>query len=283
MEIRVVQINRLLLIILAFSFLGWTWTADFESGTLGNDATGTSGFSAISGDVTFDNTYANTGSQSAKFVMTAGSNGETGEINHTDVSSIDGTEGWGEMYVYFGSASDNASGLDWDWNQNDTGQADVTKFFRFNKFDGASSAGYSSIFVRTQNDSYEGYAQGENESPSHNFYQSSVRFDEVSKWYRVNFYVLWGDNSDGAMKIWIDDTLVVDQSGVTLLDGATRAWKRSLVWSFWNGGLAQNQTCWVDDITVTNEDPNWSFVEEEPSSSNLTMRTLTLNGATLTL
>lgn len=243
-------------------------TIGFEQNSDGGSAVGSDGFDAIDQPtkIKISTTHARSGTRSARIEWNTGSTGPLGEWDHANISSIDGKEGWFQGYVRLGTAAENVSGADFSWNQDDTASSDVMKLFRFNKRVQSTSvsAGYSSIFVRVQNsDKGQPYAENErinafgyNGNYDQNNNQTAL---SSNQWYKLNMYTKWSTSGAGVMKVWIDEVLVCNYTELTLLSSTDREWFRTVFGGSWNGGAPANQYMWIDDITIYDTDPSWSF------------------------
>ena len=75
-----------------------------------------------------------------------------------------------------------------------------------------------------------------------------------AQWVRVRVYVKF-HVLVGAVKIWIDDTLVLDATGRTAR--ARRSIYDSIQWGITVNASGRAQTVYVDDVSIRNRDPGW--------------------------
>lgn len=255
--------NILLFLIIIFCLCAWTYTYDFEDGVVGNVASSTNnGLTLGAGtESKFDNTHTNGGSLSCKFnhiINHDGWNETHLTINFPDITIIDGvTEMWGSVDVYFGQASDNPSGNDWSNNQYDPLQADWGKFYRIHKTESdGDNNGYNSIYFM-QNGLYR--LDNEFTDNVNLFQHQNYTYMPSGEWHTLRMYYKFGTVT-AVSRLWIDNNLVVDRNYPTI-DANAYALNLSYFYSYWNGNHPQNQCSWIDNLMLTNEDPEWTFPE----------------------
>lgn len=236
------MLNRLFLILIVF-FLpeylyAWTVTATFEDGVSGTQVEGATGFSNSGTYSTFSNDRAQTGSQSAKFEHQIGTDdwGEChGVLGYTSVA--EGGEIWARAYYYLVTP--------WDWESNP-----VVKVLRLATYNsGGEGAGWLSIFAY-----HTGVITLSNE-PRDVQTNSSTQF-LTNQWQCLEIYVkLHATPGSGAFRIWQNGILILEDTTHATLETSSDYSNIAYFWSYWNGGVPQNQTSYIDTITITNETP----------------------------
>jgi len=227
-----IMLTTLSLTVLFASGLAFAWTksADFENGSNGSLAQGTSGFDFAGSQTFYSNTYAHTGNTSAKMHWTAGAEGfatEHGEFNFPIVNS--GSEIWARGYFYF------PAGFNFKANP-------VSKFIRIR-----TPTGYDSVFFNTDATG-NGKLVLSNEPGN---YQLDLADSYMSRgvWHCVELYVKLG--SSGRIRIWLDGVLKGDDARDT---GASSS--QIYVMTNWNGGSPITQDEYMDDFIITTDRPS---------------------------
>lgn len=204
----------------------WTRTVTFESGTVGQVATGKSGMDYAGTRTTYSKDTAAVGSKSARMDWVAGDVGWNtchGEILTDAVAS--GGEIWFRGYVYAKSP--------WKWGDL------VVKMMRI-----STNSGMLSIFW--------GWGNGE-------VILSNERADvqtntgvmlEKDKWICLEMYIKFGN--PGIFRIWKNGVLAIQDTSHKTGEYTGRI----LIMSQWNGNAPQNQTEYVDDFIVTTDRPS---------------------------
>ena len=217
----------------------WTWTADFEDGTVGARAYGVSGYNgADTGTTTlFDNAQAHSGSQSSRFdwrVGEAGYSTNTGQIIYPGTVPRHG-EVWIRAYYYFESG--------WQWN----GQG--TKIMRnHNSHSDGSHAKYTSIYTRS------GQVSISIEPSAEDYEAASSAYFDIGSWQCIEIYV-YNDETDGIVRIWKDGILLIETTTYGTMEQVGDYSNYSFLMSTWNTGPSRDQYNWIDDVIVTNETP----------------------------
>lgn len=230
----------------------WTVSADFESGTPGTAAEGSSGLTEANESGSTQNTYsnirANTGSQSMKNHFVAGSTGSPGSayatgghIGHTSVTG-EGSEIWGRFYLWI------PSGSSWSWTCNP-----VVKVFRLAHIyaSGGSHIGYISVFADSNG---QILLSNELDGQANHERGTGVYFDRDS-WQSIEIYIKFSTTS-GTIRIWKNGVLAREETNYRTIAASTNYSNEALVWTYWNGNHPQEQDAWVDDIEITTDTPS---------------------------
>lgn len=242
--------NRILFVVLLSSVIflntprvfGWTITADFELGTIGQKAQGPSGFGQAFSEVFFSNQQVRTGAESASTGFIQGSTGfgESGGIfNFPNPKPTEGSELWVRGYFYFSSP--------WSWTCNP-----VVKVLRAAKVEtsGGAHLGYISVFSDTN-----GHITISNEIANlQNF--TNVYFD-TNAWQSIEMYIKFSATpSNAIVRIWKNGVLVIQQLNAITLISSTDISNSTYIFTYWNGGAPQNQTAYNDDFVLTTDRPS---------------------------
>ena len=230
-------------ILLAFSLFvsgqafAWTISSNFESGTVGALAQGTSGFDYAASRTTFASGVANSGSKSAKMAWQAGDEGFsscTGQFNFPSAVT-NGGQVWARGYFYFASP--------WSW-QSRTGTYSMIKVFRIL----SNSGGMDSIL----SDSDGAVVLGNEPAQVQTVLNASM---DVNKWQCLEIYIKASATS-GIFRIWKNGILVGESIGPITLASSSNYFNGIYVMSQWNNAPAQNQTEYLDDFVVTTDKPS---------------------------
>lgn len=245
-KIRTPKMLTVLTILIIMSFFAWqafAWTIsrDFEGGTVGQVATGTSGFFWVnSGNIKFSNSVVHNGTKSVAAQFTSGSvdtTGATFEGNNATVS--EGGEAWYRGYFYFPTG--------WKWNG-------TTKIMRFQTPRGYLSvlSGNGSIQASNEPAVYAGYdgQPGILEATGSNF--------DTGKWQCIEMYVkLSSTAGKGIFRIWKDGILIYQRTTLPTVSGPGQGLNDvNTLFNYWNESSPQNQTAYVDDIKITSDIPS---------------------------
>jgi hypothetical protein len=244
-------INRLVLCTLnfgsAFFFalpgpaFAWDITANFEQGILGQEAQGISGFDDAFSQTLYSNERVNTGAKSAKVSWLQGSDGwgQSGGLFNYPAELGEGDELWVRGYFYFQSP--------WSWTS-----SPVVKVLRGVRIKNSSGVhiGYLSVFSDTNgqitlSNEVGDYQQG-----------TGVYFDR-DRWQSIEMYVKLSAMTP-IFRIWKDGVLIFEDTTHRTLNSSFPSDKADFayVFTYWNGGVPQNQVSYVDDFVFTTTRPS---------------------------
>lgn len=241
---------------LAKNSLAWNFSRDFELGTIGEVATGDSGFAPCSGcseNSLFSGT-SHSGSRGAEITFLQGDSGSPGSPHTTGglfaLGNNVGENGelWYRVYIYLENEFDHSCDP-------------VYKFMRFHIDD--TTDGYNSILI-TSNGRFElSYESTGYQDP---FQLSGVtaQMPNTGGWHSVEFYLkLHHTPGQAVARAWIDGILVAENlthanlnTSSGIMDGS------ALLFTYWNDMNdpriypSKTQYAWVDDIVITNESPS---------------------------
>lgn len=218
--------------------LSWTETANFDSGAVGQVANGSDGFDGAGTATLYSDTYAHSGTQSARMTWLTGDAGfdENHGVNYLS-SVTDGGEIWARVYYYF------PTGFDFTCTP-------VNKILRLHVYasDGSTNRGHISIFSGSA-----GQVKYSNEVDATEPY-TGESFGTGS-WDSYELYVRFSTTSP-ISRIWKNGILIHEDTTHATLQSATDISTESYVMSYWNGGPDQDQYSYHDDLYVTNEQPS---------------------------
>ncbi|MBK8014447.1 MAG: hypothetical protein IPK13_24245 [Deltaproteobacteria bacterium] len=217
------------------SSYAWTLSADFEAGTVGARANGTSGFGYATTQTFFSETRAHGGVRSARVGFLQGAEeGTGGSVGYPNLS--EGDEIWARGYFYF------ASPFSWACSP-------VVKILRIRVNTASDShVAWHSVFANSQ-----GQILLSNEVQSHQP-TTNVRFD-VDQWQSIEIYVKFSATA-GIIRIWKNGQLVIEDKSRRTLAASSNVSNQSNVFTYWNGGHPQTQYGWIDDFVWTSERPS---------------------------
>lgn len=230
------NILSLLLFFASGQAFAWTQSANFESGTVGQLAVGSSGFNAVTvgsgpSRVNYSNSQKNSGNQSASMAWVKGDEGFSGDTGEFAYSGS--TEVWIRGYYYFPSG--------WSW-ANGSGDNTHAKTLRINE----TGQGFISFITRGAGPGQIMYSN----EPAGGYEENLNAYMDIGRWQCLELYVKSGN--PGIVRMWKDGVLIKqDTSHAT---GSSSA--QALVMSQWNNGPTQNQTQYVDDFIVTSDTPS---------------------------
>jgi len=249
---------------------GWTVTADFEDGTVGEVASGGSGFHSAGDRTIYSNVQANTGNQSVRLDWLTGDDGfsnNRGEINFPETVGVGG-EMWMRAYFYFEAG--------WDWGSANT-SAGIIKMMRFHKqtSDGGH-AGYTSMMgtssgaPRGSNEGYQDVSWIDQNQAGQYIAPNDERIGAendvilgAGQWYSLEIYTKL-EVSGGVYRMWADGQLIAENTDLDIMHPGGMA-DFAFIMSTWNGGAPQDQTQFIDDFMVTtirpdNQDSNGNYM-----------------------
>jgi hypothetical protein len=227
----------------------WQVSADFESGSLGSLAQGSSGFDESNSMTTFSSERAHSGRQSAKMSWPYNARGSVAGGGFYFPSYVGaGGEIWSRGYYYFASP--------WTWSaatSEECGCAIKTNRIHIRSASG-THVGYDGIISNSYGSPY---VNCETCGTGLNVYQNvggSINL-EPDRWYAVEVYVK-AHPTDGVVRMWIDGQLKVEQRGLQTLSSGSDAMDYTWFMGYWNGGCGQSQVMYMDDLVVTTEPPS---------------------------
>lgn len=238
----------------------WELSRTFEGGTLGNAATGASGFTEAFSRTTFSDEQVYEGTKAAKIAMLADElNTMGGRVNFTSTCAK-GDVLWAELYVYLPSAFSIASA---------SGGPSQIKFLRVRcEQPGGINEGYVDVYLRkdAQGDGTFWSIKEGQDIPSVS--GATTGFPRNS-WARVNWYIKFdnvsqNDGGGGRMALWLNGALQENRTDITPLIAANAYAPFFLLFTYWNNGAPQDQHCYADSIRFAkNGRPSWALNLQE--------------------
>lgn len=240
----------IILAVLACVSTSWAWvsTTTFEGGTVGTKALGGTGFNSDAGNnTTFSATRAAIGSQSARMVWPSGETGFEycmGEQTYTTIPY--NGEIWMRGYFYFATP--------WSWTCDP-----VIKIMRVHvRTAGGTNRGYLSFFAGgTGEILYSNEVSGLSGYTDQGPEEHTGVYYDTNAWQALEIYVKFS-NTAPIVRMWKNGTLVFEDTSATYvtMGGATDVSDMGYMMGYWNGGVPQNQTMYVDDWVITNTQPS---------------------------
>ncbi len=188
------------------------------------------------------------GGQALKFV--AKPKGEGGDVSKAYIERgglpfANDDEVWTEMWVYIVGGTDTANLFLWDLEAPDTCillscQSPGRRLF----FSGPDGDWLNSDLGKWWRGKTFRQPQG-----------AEISFP-ADRWVRVRVYMRLSPETDGIMKVWQDDDLVIDAVGRTLPNSGA-VYERLQVGITANGNEHDANTLYLDDVTVWGRDPGW--------------------------
>jgi hypothetical protein len=239
----------ILLNILSLLFFGaseqafaWTKSANFESGSVGSLAQGTSGFDYAGSATTFSSDKSASGSKSAKMLWPKGSEGWTidhGELNNSQ-NVTNGQEIWARGYYYFASP--------WSW-ANAGGVAGFIKILRIHIANSSGgNVGYLSFIANAS-----GQIISSNEAADYGPV-TGAKLD-TDAWQCLEIYANLSTSSP-VLRMWKNGVLIFEDTSHRTISSTSDYANFTYIMTTWNGGAPQNQTEYVDEFVVTTDRPS---------------------------
>lgn len=232
----------------------WTVKADFDSGTTGSRAKGTSGFDYAGAATLFSTDKATSGSKSAKMTWPEGHEGwgvAHGEFTYPSVVT-NGGEVWARGNFYFATP--------WSW-----ACSPVVKVLRGVHVSTSSGShiGYHSVFANSLGEIVHSNEPGDKQT------STGVKFD-IDKWQSIEMYVKLS-TSEPIFRIWKNNVLIYEDKTTATLKNVTDKADFSYIMTNWNGGAPQSQVQYVDDFIITTDKPAQVDSQGKPmiGSSNI--------------
>ena len=230
----------LLVLLVAAPAWPWSYTLDFESGTVGQDATGSGGFSGVEINVKYASDKAHSGSKSAKFTFApSGCPSDRvafGWFDHPDLS--EGSEIWVRWYQWVDS--------NWSWPNN------YVKFARLHTTlsDGTSNEGFVGL-----GDGWNSVYYGNEplDVPTQDF--SSMTKGQWQCWEM--YHKISRTGGTAIARVWRDGVLVFTDNTHANLRSAGDLLTEAQFYGTSNcPGISQTQYIWMDDIIITSDRPS---------------------------
>lgn len=239
----------------------WTIHADFNSGKLGAKAErSTDSFTGAAGRSLYTNEHSISG-QAAKLHIEKGETGWGrwgGEFMFPE-KVLRGETLWYQAHVYFPE----------DFEHYSYGEGNRLKFMRIttrshdNKNHGAVDF---LIDIKGSVNPFKWIYEGKNRwsdvgepkdmivKGKWESYQIQVTFDKTPR--------AFGGQAES--RIWKNGVLLKHITDRVTLKENTSYANRALLFTYWNGGSPKSQSMYVDEITITNETPNWVDARGNP-------------------
>lgn len=234
--------------------LGWTITANFDSGALGTKADhGGDGFTGAGGQSTYTNEQFFRGGQAAKLTIDKGQTGYGnwgGEFVFPQ-KVVRGQTIWYQVYTYFPAGFDYYS----------YGEGGRLKFMRIQTLTSSgSNEGYDDIYIDHKGSPspfkwiFEGAQHWVNIGSAPKDLPAFGKWESYQE--RITLDTVPVDAGGKAeVFIWKDGKLLKHITDQQTLKTNTDYAGRALLFTYWNGGAPQTQSMYVDNITITTDTP----------------------------
>jgi len=229
----------------------YTYTRNFE-GTPGvRTSEASDGFDGSAGRSFFSSTQAKSGTTSGELnLKVSDSNsgfGMWGGIFQMPNALAQGDEVFAKFSMYYPDG----------FIHDTTGGGGAVKFFRIYSSDGSgANAGYLDIYWRGSNSShlYHFIKEGSGiVGPAKAFAPTATHSYLTGQWVTFNvYYYLHSDESQGVVRVWRDGELLLDVNTKTL-NGPEHITSSAYLFTYWNGTVPQDQTCYTDEWTITSD------------------------------
>lgn len=276
------MIQRITLITIGLLFTAqshaWVATHDFEDGKPGDTANGfvsklTGGFDDAAGGSLYSTKHVYKGTQSGSTTIKTGDTGWSrwgGQFNLPKSLGV-GDELWWKVAIYIPSdfQFDNGHGLGKGMRIKTTGaNATGNGGYIDNYFKGYKASGcrMHGVFNEASGDTFEANnpstKDGNNCDPKFN---NSSGFNRLNvgdpiprdQWVVFEQYVKFSAYPNaGIYRMWQDGKLVFEDTKTWILVSPTSVANYTLLFTYWNAGSPKDNTVWVDDVVLTNQQPD---------------------------
>ena len=228
---------------------GWTITADFEEGTLDEEAEGNaSSFSDAFSNSVYSNVQVHSGSQAAEMSITQGETGfgQWGGMFRFPSVLKEGDEIWFRTYLYFPT--------DFPFQA-------APGFLKCMRIHTASASG--------DNEGYLGaliYNTGSHISivseVTEDWYRNNSDWrtngGQVphNEWHAIEQYIKFSSvPGEGITRVWQNGILFKEETTTNTLRSATSVSDFIYLFTYWNGGAPATVKAYVDDVIITSQTP----------------------------
>lgn len=228
-----------LIFLLPVNAFSWTKTATFESGTVGNVASGTSGFDYAGSATVYSTGQVYSGTKSTAITYTAGDEGWTkahGEMYYSS-SVTNGGNIWMRAYFWFPNS--------WNWSADP-----VVKIMRIARVTTSSGGhiGWLSILANSEGDIVLSNEIADVQT------STGVTFTKGA-WQSIEIQIRFS-TSTPIFRIWKNGVLIANNTTNRTIDATTNIAEEAYLHSNWNGGSPATQTSYMDDIVMTTDTPS---------------------------
>lgn len=222
---------------------GWEFTRSFDVGTAGQVAIGSDAFDALEnniGNTIYTTEQSSTGAQSAKLMVTAGTDGSQGFGGNIDHDTIlgDGDDYWLHVKAYW------PSGFNFDSDFH-------LKFLRVHvRRTDLSNRGFVDIYISEDRSLY---FQSEVENIPNNekeFIDDQYKI-QYDTWHEFIYHVHFSAGTPRT-RLWFDGTKVLDNTVARTLREAGETSDLTKLYTYWNGNAPATQHCYIDDVRASN-------------------------------
>lgn len=275
------MIQRITLITIGLLFTAqshaWVVTHGFEDGENGtiaqNNKSGNSdGFDAVAGGSLYSTKHVYKGKQSGSTKINTGDTGYGkwgGQFNLPTNLGV-GDELWWKVAIYIPSdfQFDSGKGLGKGMRikttkANATGNGGyIDNYFKGYSAGGCRMHGVANEASATVFTANNPASKENNCDPK---FTNASGFNRLNvgapiprdKWVVFEQYVKFSANPNaGIYRMWQDGKLVFEDKKTWILVSPTAVAQYTLLFTYWNAGSPKNNTVWVDDVVLTNQQPD---------------------------
>lgn len=212
------------------------------------------GFDDVDGNSRYSSEQAYEGATSGKMTLLLSDNeasggsggfGRWGGIIYFPTELQAGDEFFMRFRMYYPSGFDHYT----------SGGGGHVKFIRFRTEDASgNNAGYIDVYWDFESASTT-YKYIKEFSPNQwSYFGPKASYPHVfNNWVTYNVHVILSNSAQtGRFRMWRDGELMTNLSVVTL-SGATHVCTRFHLFTYWNGQVPQEQSCYVDDVVITSD------------------------------
>lgn len=226
----------------------WTINANFEAGSPGDKAQGSSGFGGAFSNSIYTNKVVHSGTKAAQLSIASGSQGwgEWGGTFSFPAKLKEGNELWFRVYAYFPSG----------FNFKTTGAA--LKMMRTHTASsGGKNEGYIDLLL-----SNSGHSIVVGSEVISDWYNNNADWKSLGgpvttgKWHAFETYVKFSSKpGQGITRVWQNGKLIKEDKKTATLRSSSSVSDFIYLFTYWNGGSPKAQTAYVDDIAITTSRP----------------------------
>jgi hypothetical protein len=231
--------------------VGWTLATDFEAGTPGIKCD-VDNFNAAMDLSTTSTAEYHSGGKSCRFFAENGSDDWGSQMMNWSDPLEEGEEIWMSLWIYFPEAFEQGC---------DGSCGGGLKFMRIHIEEPGTEAngGYNDFYINNgpSNGRYWWRYEGAIPEGDHTTHFGTGYEIVKDTWTHYEFYVyLDSDNGEGITRIWKDGDLMFENTTIKTVKYSGWVSDRGAFFNYWNGTPDGDQFLYVDDIHITDEEPD---------------------------
>lgn len=236
----------------------WRIEANFEDGTLGEEAQGNStSFSDAFSNTKYSNVQVRSGSQSAEVGIDAGETGFGqwgGSFNFPSVLR-EGDEIWFRTYLYFPDGFPFTT---------DSGRLKTMRIHTASS--SGDNEGYIGLLISDTGNYISVGSEVTNE-----WYRNNRDWREkggptaTGQWQALEQYIKFSSvPGEAVTRVWQNGVLIMEDTITNTLHSATSVSDFIYLFTYWNGGAPASVKAYVDDVIITSATPSNTDAEGNP-------------------